>query len=427
MASLLDLYVQRALPEAGLLSRDGRPPLPSPNTAGPTPAVPSDAVQPPAQKAGFLDKLFAGGIAPSLSPEQNDAIKKRALLTAGLATLSSIGNQDSGLAAAAKGALLAQQQAQGTQQGLVEQQRKQRQAGALVSAMSQGGQVTRSSLDRAITLATGFGDQEVVKNLTSLRSQFGDPTKFEPTVHQLADGRLVTFDPNKKAFFAPNGQRLMSLPKDFASTEDKLQYVGNLVDKNTGESSPGVVNLTKGTFVPIHGVAELGSGKGTKVSTDSIEAAKNAQILQNSYDEVSSYLQAHNWRPPSALDLARFESDGTLTTEAGFRSLSNEDQKFLQAQESMLLTLTHQLAGVRGISAKDARSAIRHAFGFTQGDSPGNIQSTLHTIATRIAALKLQGADALDALNKQVADMERAKGFTPVGAKENSDNPFGGI
>ena len=124
MPSLLDLAIMRANPlSEGLLGIGGRQPEPlTPGVVSPLaqPGPFAGAVPPPGPEAvttgpvaqgegSFLQRLFAGGNDPNLSPEENERIGKQARLFAGLRILAS---EKTGIGAVAEGILTGQQVSQ---------------------------------------------------------------------------------------------------------------------------------------------------------------------------------------------------------------------------------------------------------------------------------------------------------------------------
>lgn len=419
MASLLDFIIQNRMPQGGLLGQNQTPPEANPlaalSAAGPSPSAP------PSGGGGGINgdaisRLFAGGTDPSLSQEENDSIKRQAILMAGLGTLASdpskgtAGRLAEGIATGQMVSEQARERAAEARERTAEARRKIMIGDALTG--EEPG-IARADAERALQFAIASGDNDAAKNIIDVLGTLPEDTRHKPETVKLADGTVAIFDPNDRLFYDASGQEITELPEDAADEDDRLQFTDNLVDPATGEPVAGVINLDRGTFTHVDGVVPADSMETQDLGPDQIETAEQATLMRKNFDVMKAYWE-ENQSIPSAIDLKRFESDGTLFAASGGRDLPNDVQQFLQAQEAILLELANKLAGVRGISAENARGAIRRAFGFTQGDSPGNINQTLQDIEIRVRSMELQAGSALSL-------------FRDISGGEEEENPFEGI
>lgn len=361
--------------------------------------------QPGAPPAGGRGGTGPANIQPPppvrLSPEQEDQIRKQQLLQTGLGILAS-GQQQPGITRIAQGIITGLQGKQQAQNRALEAQEaanaaeRRRRVGEEINVPD----LEREDVDRAISMSIAQGDNETVDRLIKLRNSLpGEEEEFKPEAVSLADGTKAVFDPNERAFFAPDGTPMTELPEDVAKEDDELKYVTG-VDPATGQPTTGVINLDRGTFTPVEGVVDPDTMKSQtqEVDPDAIQTAEQATLLRKNFSTMQDYLINEDGSinpPPSAINKRRFEEEGTLLKAANLRKLPPEDQAFLQAQEAILLELANKLAGVRGISSEQARAAITRAFGFQQGDSPSNIKQTLKDIEIRTRSLEMQAGGAL--------------------------------
>lgn len=215
MASLLDLMLARQNPTAGLLSQlqGGPGPVPQPQAAPvpqPTPGVvrqpggpvmpappPLPAPAPPAMQQGlpapqapqpeqqadepqqggsFFTQLFAGKPVAGLSQEQNRALRKNALLTAGLTIL---GRQDvNPLQGLAIGVLAARQATAQTAGELLDEQNLQRRIAERADIIGQDLEPLEM-YEQLRRLASKEGDLDQVKALTQVIEELNDTNAEE--------------------------------------------------------------------------------------------------------------------------------------------------------------------------------------------------------------------------------------------------------
>ena len=317
MASLLDILMHRELP--GLLSGDPSisgitpPPLPSPQPAGPAPAVPGNLLQPPqpgvpagggrptlpspqpaapaggvpegilqTQQPSFSDKLFAGGISTALSPDQNKQATRQALLNAGLATLA---GQGTGLQAIAQGVLSARMMAEKRRAG--EEQKTQRKGLATLLK----GPLTPNSLSQAISASLESGDLNTAKVLIPAFDTLASRTapKF-PSGHYTTDNRGRVFntitDPTTGELVTRpvpggGGNQLTADVGSFMVRQDPSDPTMDLV--YTGIPGPGgKALLTLAGKIPHKGSTGAQLSEASTKITDAIAAVKfNNTVLTN--------------------------------------------------------------------------------------------------------------------------------------------------
>lgn len=418
MPSLLDIMIQnRRGPQGGLLGQNTAPPEASPLAA---------------LTGASQGQAASGGGSPtpmppvSLSPEEQERIRSQQLLGTGLGILTA--DPSSGdFSRIAQGIIAGQTLGQQAREQAIEAGQRARDV-AIQAEIGQlfGGDaenVTRQDAERALQLALSSGKLETAKTLQDFIDSMPEEEKqFKPETVQLADGTTAVFDPNERAFYNASGEVLTELPEDVATEDDELKFVEG-ADPVTGDPISGVINLNEGTFTEIPGIVS-GEDMNTKeFNPETIEAAKEATIARANLNTIQDYLETRIQENPKnplrgiRFDRARFEETGLLVPLAQRQNLDTETQQFLQAQEAFMLQLAHQLAGVRGVSAENAREAIFRTFGFEEGDSPENIQNTLRELEIKTRALELRAGNALSLFKDFDIDRD----------SDESNNMFEGI
>lgn len=149
-------------------------------TAVPIPRAPAVSASPPAPSLADrvrsvfhgIGEVLTGPADPRLTPEQNAAARKQALIRAGLTTMLGAGQGMSTLPALAAGALAGQSMnAQIQAQDIQQAQLAQRQA--MLRAAFGNGQIGEPQLLRAFAAAVQSGDMESAKSLAEILKSMG--------------------------------------------------------------------------------------------------------------------------------------------------------------------------------------------------------------------------------------------------------------
>jgi hypothetical protein len=142
---------------------------------------------------GALSQVFAGQDDPSLSPEQNAAARKRALIQAGLSTIINSSNGN-GLAAIAAGAGTGQQAREQYNNEFAQKAQRDQ-----LASLLQGG-ITPESLRALYSYAIQTGNAALAKEAFDMIQQL---TSVKPHFSLGGPGNTVPFDQNTGQFGTP--------------------------------------------------------------------------------------------------------------------------------------------------------------------------------------------------------------------------------
>ena len=359
---------------------------------GNTPAAPA----PPARRSG-LEQPFTGPADPRLSPEENERIRKSALLRAGATGLLATGNLQKGGLLSVIG-----------QSAIAGQRLASDEAAAILESRSEPGEPQTQVITRP------DGSMDLINKLTGATiANLGKPPKLseeraEPKAVRLLNGQVVlaSWDPKKGAYVGLDGQLLVgAIPTQERPRGTKLDFLADdgkvytaFFDPETGQQI-GQARLAANQPKADDGV----SAKQIKSAADAIPFRQNFNVMK-AFLEKRIAANPDNPLKGIRLDRLRFEQTGVFTVPLSFRSkLTPETQAFLNGMGIFMLLKANEIAGVRGITQEQARAAVFRDFGFEEGDSVNNIRNTLSTMEAEIVSKELiAGPKALEMLRQNM-------------------------
>lgn len=351
------------------------PPIsPSLPVPGMTPTGPAGA----GAGGGGLGAVFAGQDDPNLSPEENAAIKRQAIINAGLVSLMS---QAPGLGGVAEGALAGQRFAAGERdfalqraeqaRAQLSEQEVQRRRDEVGRLLSDG--ATFESVDDAIGEIIAV-DPEMAKSLVSLRSQLEtpdtDPPKFSPV--EDSQGNVIgSMNEQSGEFFGVGGERLDELPRAARVVTPNF----DLVEGEDADGNPAFfrINVDSGTIAPVEGVRPPGKpptaaqlqaassarsvGAELAIVRETVDAARSLKVPINALTGTDR--QRFDTAAGSLAAIALKLQSGATATEQEFgRVIAANIPRFGDAEETINEKLGRMDRMMKSFEAQAGKEAL---------------------------------------------------------------------
>jgi len=343
--------------------------------ANPAAAPPAAPAAPPGRPP--LEQAFSGPADPRLSAGENDRVRRQALMRAGATGLLATGNMQRGglMSVIGKAALAGQTFASG-------------EAKSILASRPEPGELETQVITRP------DGSMDLINKQTGAtiaplgKAQAPERNLEAPKPVRLLNGEVVlaSWDGKKGAYVGLDGQLLVgAIPQAETMRGVQTEFLGP-----DGQVYNVFRNPETGETIGEPWLAETPDpSKG--FTTEQYEAASLAVPNRLSYGIIKNYLQQRMAENPEnplrglRFDRLRYEQNGVLTTVLSQRHrIDPETQEFLNALGVFIDRIAHREAGVRGITAVQARDLIYRDFGFDEGDTIGNIEQTLQGLEADI-------------------------------------------
>lgn len=339
--------------------------------------APAASQAPSSGPGGFLDRLFAGGADPRLSPEANQGVTQQALINAGLGTILS---DEPGIGALAEGLAVGRQAAMGAkerlfieqaQAGAIQKEREREEARARILTENDLGTTEGRIQTVQQLVAAGLGDD--AQKIVNLMGTFEAP-------QVLTQGdRFRVFDPNTLEI-TDTGIKMPEPPKD-----TEFQQVGDnlvLIDKQTGEPIRAFQNPERLSTAELRSLAN--------------DAFKQTTQLRKEFQDISGKAQ-------EALALADAALTGPEGDPATGQTLIIALNKILDPNSVVRESEFARVAEIGGITARLEGLQAQ----IEQGQLPASVEAS---VRAEIARLK-------EAMQKEL--VKQTTFFTGLAAQNN--------